>query len=144
MGRTWTAIIGSAGFRATATSVIHANFRDVSLLISQANCCRSESSTPWLKGSGTIANIRCKSTWRTAQGTNWNAELRSRKPSIFFSHKVQLKKIMAMIKHIITGVYVAMEMRYMQSQFNSHNLSSFGNQKEWINCLGLNQRGKQF
>lgn len=63
IGRTCSAIIGSAGFMATATSVIHANFLGVSLLISQANCWRRASRTPWLRGSGTIDKIPGRSTW---------------------------------------------------------------------------------
>lgn len=58
--------MGSPGFMPTATSVIHPNFRVVSLLMSHANCCRSESSTPWLKGSGTIDNIPCRSTCQSS------------------------------------------------------------------------------
>lgn len=48
---------------ATATSVIHASFLGVSLLMSQANCWRRASRTPWLRGRGTNDRIPCKSTW---------------------------------------------------------------------------------
>ena len=62
MGRTCTAIIGSAGLIAMATSVIHWTFRDVSLFRSTASCCSRAKRTPWLSGSGTIANNARKST----------------------------------------------------------------------------------
>ncbi|KAB9866378.1 hypothetical protein FH972_027071 [Carpinus fangiana] len=39
------------------TSGIQASFRGGSLLISQVNCCKRESSTPWLNGRGTIDKI---------------------------------------------------------------------------------------
>lgn len=63
IGRTWTTIIESVGFIADRTSLIHVNFLEVSLLISQANCWRRERSTPWLKGRGFIDKIPGKSTW---------------------------------------------------------------------------------
>lgn len=63
MGSTCTAIIGSEGFMATATSVIHASFLDVSLLISQASCWKRASKTPWLSGHCFIDKIPCRSTW---------------------------------------------------------------------------------
>lgn len=69
IGRTCIAIIGSVGFIPVRISLIHVNFRGVSLLISQANCCRRERSTPWLKGRGFTDKIPGKSTWPVANNT---------------------------------------------------------------------------
>lgn len=63
MGRTCSAIMGSVGFMADTTSLIHDSFRLVSLLMSQASCWSSERSTPWLNGRGFIDNIPPISTW---------------------------------------------------------------------------------
>lgn len=63
MGRTCTMIIGSLGFMADSTSLIQLSFWPVSVLISHDNCCRSERSTPWLKGRGCEDKSPGKSTW---------------------------------------------------------------------------------
>lgn len=63
IGLTCTAIVGSAGFMAAATSVIHANFLGVSVLMSHDSCWRRDRRTPWLNGNGTIDKMPTKSTW---------------------------------------------------------------------------------
>lgn len=66
-GRICGASKGSSGFSASDASRIHESFRAVSLPRSQPSCCTRDSSTPWLKGSGTVLK---RFTWSICMPRN--------------------------------------------------------------------------